>query len=129
MTCKILKNLYVGDDSDAARFEFPMEPIHVIIDLRGWNVDEDAPHEDFSTVVKSLDLIKQCLENEIPVLVHCHGGIDRSPFVVACYLYKYGYFDEYSAYNLVKVKHPQTIIHDDWMDKFVVLHRTVKVRK
>ncbi|MBU2395783.1 MAG: dual specificity protein phosphatase family protein [Gammaproteobacteria bacterium] len=53
-----------------------------------------------------------------PTLVHCHAGIDRSPFAIAVYLVTECGYMPTDAYDLVKEKHPQTIIHDDWMKSF-----------
>jgi len=71
------------------------------------------------------------------VLVHCTGGIDRSPFVVASYLYKkikYLWEDEkgityglngqntsyqfnslHDAYDFIKKKRPFVLEHPEWI--------------
>lgn len=61
----------------------------------------------------------------IPVLVNCDGGIDRSPFIVAYALFKDKMRREgipkslieegLKIYERVKKLHPATVIHDDWM--------------
>ncbi len=120
MTSKIIWNLYLGDDSDASRFCVPSEPIQLKLDLREWNAEDELGHDDFSTIENAVKIIAGAHEDCIPILVYCHGGMDRSPFVVACYLLELGLFDiHFSAYERVKKYHPQTIIHQDWFKKYI----------
>ena len=122
MTTRILDYLYLGSLEDSKRFGFPMVPIQGTLDLTGWWVEKEIEEENFTTILEAIEMIDWYLSKKHPILVHCVAAVDRSPFIVACYLYtKYkrpGY-DENDAYDYVKEKHPWTFIHDDWMRKFV----------
>jgi len=97
----------------------------VTLDLTEWGFDLSSERIKYDRMYihDLLGIITYCVDNEIPILVHCHGGIDRSPFIVACWLW----FDYYcqnkevsglEAYDEVKRLHPATVIHDDWMRWF-----------
>jgi len=119
MTSKILDNLYLGDLRDSHNFSFPMIPVQSIIDLTGWHIENDIKNGDDSTLWKVHTMLAYSHQYKIPTLVHCHAGMDRSPFMVAWFLHDYMGMTPEEAYNLVKEKHPQTIVHDDWMKIFV----------
>jgi len=118
MTSKILGNLYLGDLRDSHNFSFPMIPVQSIIDLTGWHIENDIKNKKDSTLWKVYRMLAHNNLHNIPTLVHCHAGMDRSPFAVAWYLHKHMGMTSEDAYNLVKEKHPQTIVHDDWMKVF-----------
>ena len=116
---RIVANLFLGDTTDAIRFGFPMEPIQGTLDLTGWDAEKEINANDFSTVKQAIEIIDSYLSKHHPLLVFCHAGMDRSPFVVACYLLKeYDNMTPTIAYGDVKRVHPQTMIHDDWMRKY-----------
>lgn len=124
MTSRIVANLFLGDEASAIRFGFPMEPIQGTVDLTGWDAEKEIEHNDFSTVFDTIEIIDSYVVKHCPVMVFCHAAMDRSPFVVACYLLqKYDEMTPTIAYEDVKRLHPQTIIHDDWMRKFVLLSK------
>lgn len=119
MITKIREGLYLGDAS--AQLDLA-EPTFTL-DLTGWGFDlepmkNDAQHIEVSRIVGT---IKNIRDAHIPVLVKCHGGIDRSPFIVACYLtletwLETGNWIGHMIYaDGVKRLHPATFIHDDWM--------------
>ena len=114
MRDQVIPNLFVSSEQDAVDFWFGQQP-HVSIDLTGWNIDLELNNENLETVIKVAPIIHKCLGSKIPCLVYCHGGIDRSPFMVACYLLKFQGYMKWDAYQTVKNMHPETIIHDDWM--------------
>ena len=115
---EIIENLYLGDQNDSTRFYFPFEPIHTIIDLSGWDAEKDLEKGRFWVVQNAIQLIATSLLDDHPTLVCCHAGIDRSPFVVACYLYEMDGMEQFEAYNYVREKRSQVIIHDDWMRSY-----------
>jgi len=51
------------------------------------------------------------------VLVHCLGGVDRSPTVVQKYLVEYRSMSEDDAGRLIKRKRPQALPHWDWWEE------------
>lgn len=120
MTSEILPHLYLGDTTDAIRFGFPMEPLQGTLDLTGWDAEKEISHNDFSTVRQAIEIIDTYLTKKCPLLVFCHAGMDRSPFVVACYILEnYDEMTPIKSYEDVQRVHPQTIVHDDWMRLWV----------
>jgi len=120
---KIRKGLYLGDSSAQLELEEPT----ITVDLTGWRFDV-APmkgwenHEKIWGVVNTISTAQI---QKIPVLIKCHGGIDRSPFIMACYLAFSDWVDASKedalsdyiilVYEEIKKTHPQTFIHDDWI--------------
>lgn len=120
MITKIRENLYVGDDGAPILLnEIEPNKPNIILDLRGWNFDMDPMTSDDERwfIYDLIDYITKSIDREVPMLVHCHGGMDRSPFLIACWIW----FDYYCqdkevsgmyCYNEVKKVHPTTFIHD-----------------
>jgi len=52
-------------------------------------------------------------------LVHGHGGMDRSPFVVAMYLHVHHNKNPFEAYCIVELRRKQTIVHGEWVWPYV----------
>lgn len=126
---RILPHLYLGDTTDAIRFSFPNEPIQGTLDLTGWDVEGEIRHSTFLTIEQAISIIEEYQSNYRPLLVFCHAGMDRSPFIVACYIAKhYGGTPE-EAYAIVKQERPQTIIHDDWMRAYQSSASTMREEK
>ena len=121
MTTKIRDYLYLGDQNSVVM----KSSTKVTLDLRDWGFDLDPMNSDDDRwyIYDLLNIITSCVDKEIPILVHCHAGMDRSPFVIACWIW-FDYFCQdkdisgLECYNEVKDLHPQTIIHDDWMTWF-----------
>ena len=115
---KIIENLYIGDSSDAEDFWLTQEKLYTILNLEGWTIDLRGLREEDIFFLKDLTELIETARGIGPCLVHCHAGIDRSPFAVACYLVIEHGFEWMNAYEFVKSKRPQIIIHDDWMRSF-----------
>ena len=119
MTTVIREYLYLGDSESELKTN---GLVKIILDLSEWKFDlEPMKNENDRLFIHELvSIITHCVDSEIPILVKCHGAMDRSPFIVACWVW----FDYYcqdkevsllEAYEEVKRLHPPTIIHDDWM--------------
>ncbi len=66
---------------------------------------EDTPEEDLSEYFRSVsDIIEQRITGRKPVLVHCLGGISRSPTLVCAYLMKSCGLTWRQALEFVKAK-------------------------
>ena len=109
---EIIRNLFVGDDLHNE------EEFNVVIDLREWDAEKTFMDGDYQHIADIVRTMNNFI-SEGKILVHCHGGMDRSPFVVALYLHVYKKIPPIEAYELVKKRRPETIIHDDWMSKYL----------
>lgn len=113
---EIRKNLYVGDTAANANFCSEDSPI-TIVDLTGWLFDY-VPNKNWHQIWNIIAVINNSVLSGFPTLVHCHGGLDRSPFIIACYLTIHERMTGLKAYEEVKKLHPPTIVHDEWMTWF-----------
>jgi len=80
-------------------------------------------HQDRTGAVASIKALNQVSQHihtllirQIPVLVHCWGGVERSPLAVAWFLVGYGYEDSLSdAYAFLKSKRPVVSDRTFWL--------------
>jgi dual specificity phosphatase 12 len=56
--------------------------------------------------IKVVDYIKEALDNNVGVLVHCMAGMQRSTSIVAMYLMKYYGFNLEDSINFIKSRRP-----------------------
>ena len=120
MLTQIRENLFVGDDSAGVYFEAERDTPIVIVDLTEWKLDLEPIERNIGKITDLLSVIRSSVLKGYPTLVHCHGGIDRSPFIMACYLYWYENIPSWEAYEEIKKLHPLTIVHDYWMSVFTL---------
>ena len=125
----IIPNLYLGNINYANNLEFlHSNNISAII-----NCTENEPFNDYfkykykyrlsindskneeninkfkSEIINCINFIDECLQNNIPLYVHCYWGLMRSATVVTSYLikkYKIPYKD---AINIIKEKRPYSL--------------------
>lgn len=70
-------------------------------------------------IKNAASMIKLLAEKYNRILVHCTAGIDRSPAVVALWLFKYEsmeLWDLDKAYTFIKDKRPQIKEHWEWIE-------------
>ena len=67
-------------------------------------------------VMKAGDVLVALTKLNTKVLVRCHEGIDRTPFVVMVYVSKKYDMPYKAAYEFVKKKRPQTVFHWEWVE-------------
>jgi protein-tyrosine phosphatase len=67
-------------------------------------------------VVKAGDMLVALTELKAKVLVRCHEGIDRTPFVAMVYVSKKYNMSYKDAYEFVKKRRPQTVFHWEWVE-------------
>lgn len=114
-------NIYLGDEQDAMAHGYTKRAgITAFLDLRELHIDEKLDKEATHQVEDAIIELSYLLQNGNKVLVHCHAGMDRAPFVVAYYLHVYADMDLTDAYDFVKMKRPQTIYHYEWFKPFRV---------
>ena len=100
--------LYLGDIKDALdpllgleidraiSVQTEYECIHKCAD--SWNVPFfDGQHVDNKTIHRAVRLIHEGIQAGQKVLIHCAGGISRSPMITACYLVKSGRFPTFDS--------------------------------
>ena len=112
---EVIRNLYVGDDF------YNDEDYDQIVDLREWDAERTFIEQDYQYIAGIIYTISVLHTEDDKVLVHCHGGMDRSPFIVAMYLHEHKDMEPMEAYEFVKSKRKETFIHDDWMRAYITL--------
>ena len=73
---------------------------------------------DLGRVRRATSMLIDLSSTDIKVLVHCHHGRDRSPFLVMLYLSQKMGVGHHEAYDLVKQKRSITVMHWDWVELF-----------
>jgi len=123
MLTEVVENLYLGSDVDVDGFSdyYGVESPIIHYDLTQWRIDYGLTDNEFYRILAMVEQIEKIRDSGLPVIIYCHGGVDRSPFLVACYLYYVQGMKYDEAYELVKEKHPETFIHYDWMHWFVAM--------
>ena len=106
-----MPNLYIGDITDAKNREamqqnFIMFPIDV---RTQFNKDMMPKDTVWNFAWGIIGILKWG-----SVMLHCHGGIDRSPFIasIVVKLHRGSNWDE--AWEIVSKGRKQAIRHDDW---------------
>ena len=113
-------NLALGSAEDAKEHqELRKLGVVFIIDIRSTFVGSVALGGAIPDVSKIEQLVRglRLLTSEgYKVLIHCHVGIDRSPFVAMLYIaYKYNLSTDL-AYTWIKEKRPEIIEHWEWVE-------------
>ncbi len=128
---EVIKNVWVGDLEDAKVWEgnkicvlehypskyFPKNSILIPI-LR--EVHEHLEEQDAEVIMENIDLVSSIIQNHImageKVLVHCMGGMERSPLAVTWYLHKNAGVHLNDAFDFVKTKRPQALNRIQWLN-------------
>ncbi len=109
---QIALNLWVGDD------QYNGEDYDYVIDLRDWYAEKTFVEKDYQYIDGVVEDIKIGLTHG-RTLIHCHAGIDRSPFAVAMYLHVHHGKAPFEAYDIVQKRRKQTIVHGEWVFPYV----------
>jgi len=108
-------NIYIGDDRDANSLRLiKKKEITAFLDLTKLHINEKLDEEAILQVEEAIIKLGDLLSRGNKVLVYCHAGIDRAPFVVAYYLHTEQEYPFSDAYDFVKHRRPQTIQHYEW---------------
>lgn len=107
--------VFIGDESDASNIDAIKDSkITTILDLRELSIDVNIDEDSIKQVQSFVNQLENLCAKGYNILVHCHAGIDRAPFVVALWLSKNFNCTFQEAYDFVKEKRPQTIQHFEW---------------
>jgi protein-tyrosine phosphatase len=130
MATEILPNLFLGDLTDAKRWqgfaitvleyrppELPTNVAHIpIVDT---NNHADTNLDDVRVLFVQLEALVTVVDAAMArgekVLVSCGQGMERSPLAVAWYLFRRKGMTVQDAYRLVKEKRPQVIERLGWL--------------
>lgn len=138
---EIIKNVWIGDIDDARVWEgnkicvlekYPKDytqiknsvliPIlsRVITNVTPTNKREMIADEDAQVLMENIDLVSTLIQNHVmsgdKVLVHCIGGMERSPLAVTWYLHKNAGVPLTDAFDYVKKKRPQALNRIQWLN-------------
>ena len=124
---EILPNLYLGSIKALGTYEYKALNYYMIVDLIKYTIltdkrekntqiyinlpVHDSPDEcnTLVSLIKEtcvLEKMHECIINNMPVLVHCFAGMQRSCALVACYLIKYNNMTPDEAIDYIKCKRP-----------------------
>ncbi len=109
---QIAQGLWVGDD------QYNGEDYDCIINLRGWNAEKTFAEENYKFIDGVILDVKIGLDLG-KTLVHCHAGMDKSPFIVAMYLHVHHNLPPLEAYDAVQKRRKKTIMHSEWVFPYV----------
>ncbi len=129
---EIIKNVWVGDIDDARKWEgnkicvlekYPEDYTQREHSLLIPILSHEHHHledENAEVMMENIDLVSSVIQNHImageKVLVHCAGGIERSPLAVTWYLHKNAGVPLTDAFDYVKKKRPQALNRIQWLN-------------
>jgi len=119
------ERLAVGDihvGRFTVRQQMQKENVDHVMDIRLYFTQErekdlegEMPTEK---LISAIYRVCQLMADDNRVIVHCYGGIDRSPFFAAATIAIYNNVDIDIAYERVQTRRPQTIYHPEWIKWF-----------
>jgi len=129
---EIIKNVWVGDLDDARKWEgnkicvlesYPRDYLQrknsLLIPILS-DKHEHLEESDAEVMMENIDLVSTIIQNHImageKVLVHCMGGMERSPLAVTWYLHKNAGVPLTDAFDYVKTKRPQALNRIQWLN-------------
>lgn len=81
--------------------------------------DETDRNKGAKANLKQLEMlghiIGSCLDCEEPLMIHCKGGIERSPLTVAYFLVKFRHYKMDDAYEFIKKARPVVEDRRTWL--------------
>lgn len=117
MIVKILDRLYVGDSS-YTDLDLKQLRINYVVNVGGERTGLEDVHihlvdgggNRYTDIQGVIGTLHQKIYFDHRVLVHCRGGISRSPYIAVKYLEQIG-FSLFDAIEYVKQRHPATQIN------------------
>lgn len=81
--------------------------------------DEDDRNKGAIANLKQLNLlgniIDSCLDTEEPLMIHCKGGVERSPLTLVYFLVKFRSYSVDQAYEFIKKVRPVVEDRRTWL--------------
>ena len=113
------ENIAVGNWNDARHLDvLKEEGIDLIIDARTLFDDSEGRSKRrpiLEKVERSSDLLVKLSAMNVKVMIRCHHGRDRAPFLAMLYVSKKNGMSHSDAYNFVAKKREITVFHWDWV--------------
>ncbi len=114
-------NVALGTWLDSERHARLQEgSIDLVIDARMLFRKRSLKLFEFEPIVDKIlragDILLATSNLKAKTLIHCVWAKDRTPFVASVYVSKKLGIPIAKAYELVKSKHPQTVVHQDWIE-------------
>jgi atypical dual specificity phosphatase len=60
-------------------------------------------------LAQAVEIVREQIENDLPIFIHCLAGVERSPTVAIAYLCRYQKLELWEAMNWVKSVHPSSM--------------------
>lgn len=124
---EILPNLFLGNQQDAIDFDQRYGEDGTIICVLE-DKPQDEPFRSYHIPVRTSSnhvhieqlkhiawFLDKLLEHEIPTLVHCAAGLERSPITVAYFLSLKHSISIEDAYRFIERKREGIIEHLEWL--------------
>ena len=121
---KVADNLYLGG-SDPMGHPLFLSEVDVPIDVRTCFFEEAVDDDGVPTwkvrwrrLLNIVDATIALTRRGVKVYLHCHGGVDRSPFVAAIFMHREYGMDLMTAYELIQMRRTEVRIHDEWVREY-----------
>jgi protein-tyrosine phosphatase len=89
---------------------------------------KDSRESNISLILpKALQFINEELNSNHKLLVHCQGGINRSPAIIIAYLVMYKSYSVDDASVLVKIKKPSIRLQQHYLDSISEYYSRVQM--
>jgi protein-tyrosine phosphatase len=125
MADEIVKNLFLGDWMDAMKWHSELSEtvpspvgrlcLNKVVDVLDAVEPNGNGHVKTATLDTLADVIDVYLKSGCKVLVHCRGGMERSPLTIAWYLMRYKNMSIHEAYDLLQSKRHVVLRKLNWV--------------
>jgi len=127
---QIINDIWVGDLEDAKVWDGNIlcvleslpedEPKHALLIPILKSLHEHLEDEDAEAIMPNLELIAHVIKNHVDsktkLLVHCMGGMERSPLALTWYIHERMGIGLNDAFDFVKLKRPEALNRIQWLN-------------
>ena len=101
---------------DGVKYSGPAYVLPILIRKPNSKLDRSGAIASTLALEAGSTMINFCHGNKIPLLVHCHGGVERSPLLIAYYLVNHWGMPGYeAAYQYIKSIRPVVSDRRMWL--------------